>query len=275
MAASKPLRNTLRLLLLTTLLSAAASPRAHALDTPQPTPLTTNSTDPATLANEAANFKHARQAADDVLHKAQFRHDMASSWWDQKKLALTRTIGRIFSRVNRIGKAAPWLAHLLEWLLFGAAALTLLLFLLREFRRQRLQVSLTSIAIKAEAFSREADDWSQRAAAFAQQAQWRDAVHCLYWAAIVLLESRRAWRHNPTRTPREYVRLLRPGSPQQVGLRSLTQVFERTWYGLRDTTTDEYTQARALYDGLVTASSIGASLKAERLDATPTPAEGL
>jgi hypothetical protein len=273
MALSSPLRNTLRLLLLTTLLSAAAGPRAHALDTPPATPQP--AVDAATLANESANFKHARQVADDVLHKPQFRHDMASSWWEQRKLALTRTIGRIFSRVNRIGKAAPWLARLLEWLLFGGAALTLLLFLLRELRRQRLQVSLTSSAVKAEAFSREADDWSQRAAAFAQQAQWRDAVHCLYWAAIVLLESRRAWRHNPTRTPREYVRLLRPGSPQQVGLRSLTQIFERTWYGLRDTTADEYTQARALYDGLVTASSVGASLKAERIEATPTPAEGL
>lgn len=272
MAVSNSPRNSMLLLLLALLLSVAAAPRAHAFDSPAPA---ASSADAATLANEAANFKHAREVADRVLRQPQFQHDLASSWWEQKKLALDRTLGRIFSRVVRIGKAAPWLARLLEWLLFGGAALGLLYFVLRELRRQRLHVSLTGNVIQAEAFTREADDWSQRAAAFAQQSQWRDAVHCLYWAAIVLLESRRAWRHNPTRTPREYVRLLRPGSPQQAGLRSLTQIFERTWYGLRETTGEEYAQARALYDGLVTASSLGASLKAERLDTTPKPAEGL
>ena len=272
MAVSNSPHKALRLLLLALLLSAAAAPPAQALDTPPPA---ASSADATTLANESANFKHARDVANNVLNKPQFRRDLASTWWQKKKLALTRTIGRLFSRVVRIGAAAPWLARVLEWLLFGGAALGLLLFVLRELRRQRLQVSLTGGSIQAEAFSREADDWSHHAATFAQQAKWRDAVHCLYWAAIVLLESRRAWRHNPTRTPREYVRLLRPGSPQQAGLRSLTQIFERTWYGLRDTTSDEYQQARALYDGLVSASSIGATLKAERLDTTPKPAGGL
>ena len=274
MAAFKSTRCALQLLLLATLLSLGGALYAAPAVTPTATQPTAT-TDPTTLANEAANFHHARETANEVLHRPEFQRDVVSGWWDQKKEAMTRAIGRIFSRVSRLGSSVPWLARVLEWLLFGGAVLGLLLFVMRELRRQRLQVSLTGSTVKAEAWSREADDWSQRADTFAQQGLWRDAVHCLYWAAIVLLESRRAWRHNPTRTPREYVRLLRPGSQQHSALHGLTQIFERTWYGLRDTTQAEYADARRLYDSLVTASGSGAALKAERLDTQPAPAEGL
>jgi len=79
-------------------------------------------------------------------------------------------------------------------------------------------------------------------------------VHCLYWAAIVSLESRRAWRHNPTRTPREYLRLLKPGSAQQRNLRGLTKIFERVWYGLREGGAEEYAEARGMYEALAAGS---------------------
>jgi hypothetical protein len=111
-------------------------------------------------------------------------------------------------------------------------------------------VALGDGALKASAWENEAEDWAKGAAEHAEAGEWREAVHCLYWAAIVLLESRRAWRHNPTRTPREYVRLLQPGSAQQMGLRKLTQIFERVWYGLRDAGAGEYAEARALYERL-------------------------
>jgi hypothetical protein len=217
------------------------------------------------LAYEASNFAHARDVADNVLRGPDFQRDLPSSWWEKKKEQLTRTLGRFFSRVSRFTHAAPWLAKAVEWLCFGGAAVGLLLFILRELRRQRLSVSLGHGQTAAVAWTREADDWASRAEAFAREGQWRNAVHCLYWAAIVLLEGRRAWKHNPTRTPREYVRLLRAGSPQQKGLRGLTQIFERAWYGHHETSAAEYNEARGLYDGLNVSSGLSASLKAEPL----------
>ncbi len=103
---------------------------------------------------------------------------------------------------------------------------------------------------RRQPWDREATDWAKQAEEFADDGEWREAVHCLYWAAIVSLESRRAWRHNPTRTPREYVRLLKPGSAQQKGLRELTRMFERVWYGLREARAEEYAEARGLYEAL-------------------------
>ena len=45
------------------------------------------------------------------------------------------------------------------------------------------------------------------------------------------MESRRAWRPNVTRTPREYLRLLKHGAEAHRALRELTRNFERVWYG--------------------------------------------
>ena len=160
-----------------------------------------------------------------------------------------------------MGEAAPWLGTLLEWLLYIGAAVGLLLLVRRAFARQRLAISLAQGAGPLSAWDREANDWADMAEARAAAGDWRDAVHCLYWAAIVRLEARRAWRHNPARTPREYVRLLKPGSPQQGALRGLTQIFERVWYGLRDADGDDYRRARSLFDGLGETGT------------TPTPAQ--
>jgi hypothetical protein len=203
---------------------------------------------------EPQDFRHQREVADEVLRRPEFQRELSENWWDRKKRQLVGLLLRLFSQVTRLGRAAPWLVRTLQWTFFVGAAAGLLAFLLRQMARQRLRVSLADGAAKAEIWTREASDWAEHAQAFAKQGAWRDAVHCLYWAAIVLLESRRVWRHNPTRTPREYVRLLKAGSAQQAGLRELTRIFERTWYGLRETDEQEYAEARRLFEGLMTPS---------------------
>jgi hypothetical protein len=164
-------------------------------------------------------------------------------------------VQRFFAGVVEVGSAAPWLGTLLEWVFYVGAAVGLLFFLLRNVARQRLRVALGGAALRGSAGESEAGDWAQWGAQHAEAGEWREAVHCLYWAAIVSLEARRAWRHNPTRTPREYVRLLKPGSTQQQRLRSLTQIFERVWYGLREADEAEYAEARALYERLAASAS--------------------
>ena len=195
-------------------------------------------------------FEKARAVANAVLAQPQFQGAVGLTWWDRAKMKMFGWLRRMVEGVVDVGTAAPWLGTLLEWIFYVGAAVGLLFFLLRNVARQRLRVALGGEAVQKSAWESEADDWARAAAEHADAGEWREAVHCLYWAAIVLLESRRAWRHNPTRTPREYVRLLRPGSGQQQGLRKLTQIFERVWYGLRDADESEYAEARALYERL-------------------------
>ena len=103
----------------------------------------------------------------------------------------------------------------LEWLLFLAAATGLLVWVMRTVQRQRLRVALGDEPCKQTAWARETEDWRRQAEQEATKGAWREAIHAIYWAAIVHLERRRAWRHNPSRTPREYVRLLKAGSAEQ------------------------------------------------------------
>jgi Domain of unknown function (DUF4129) len=204
-----------------------------------------------------AGFSHARAVANAVLAQPQFQGAVGLTWWDRAKMKVLGWLQRMFEGVVRVGTAAPWLGTLLEWIFFVGAGVGLLFFLLRNVARQRLRVALGGETVQKSAWKSEADDWAKLAGEHAEVGEWREAVHCLYWAAIVLLESRRAWRHNPTRTPREYVRLLKPGSTQQQGLRKLTQIFERVWYGLRDADEGEYAEARALYERLASSAAEG------------------
>ena len=192
-------------------------------------------------------FGRARSAANDVLRTPEFAGDRGPTWWDRKVAQWQNMMARVFNGIDGLNNVAPWVGKLLEWLLFLSAAVGLLIFLLRTLARQRMRLALGEAAPVATAWDREATGWAQLAEAHAAAAEWREAVHCLYWAAIVLLESRRAWRHNPTRTPREYVRLLKPGSARQQGLRGLTQIFERVWYGQHATTAEDYQRAQSCF----------------------------
>ena len=210
-------------------------------------------------------FGPARIKVDQVLARGEFRLGGGPTWWDQVKARVIGWIAKFFMGVEEVGVAAPWLGTLLEWLCFVGVGVGLLFFLLRNVARQRLRVALEGSGVQKSAWDQGADDWAQWAEEHAEAGEWREAVHCLYWAAIVTLEARRAWRHNPTRTPREYVRLLKPGSAQEQGLRRLTQIFERVWYGLREANEEEYAEARAQYERL----SAGAGADAKTMDALP------
>jgi Domain of unknown function (DUF4129) len=195
-------------------------------------------------------FARARAEADAVLALPEFQRKSSTTWWDRVTGFFYAWLARMLSGIARAGAAAPWLGPVVIWTLCLSAAAGLVFFVLRSLQRQRLRISLAGAAVAKTAWDREATDWAKQAEEFASAGEWRGAVHCLYWAAIVSLEARRAWRHNPTRTPREYVRLLKPGSAQQRGLRRLTQIFERVWYGLREGRAEEYAEARGLYEAL-------------------------
>ena len=196
-----------------------------------------------------ATFATARKAADSILNSAEFDAVEQQSWWSRQWARFWLWWGRAWDRVTNLGAFGPWVGHALEVLLFGGAAIGLLFFVRRSVLRQRLEVALNKGGGELT-WKRESTDWASQAETSARTGDWRDAVHCLYWATIVMLEGRRAWRHNPARTPREYVRLLKPGSQQQGALRGLTQIFERLWYGLREAKASDYEQARGLYENL-------------------------
>lgn len=197
-------------------------------------------------STDSATFAHARTTVTDTLAAPEFNASAEPiSAWERVKARFWNTIARAFEGLDTASGKRPWLGPLLASLFFLAAAVGFVFFLRYQLAESRLRVKLDTSLNAVSGWARESTAWADLATERATAGDFREAVHCLYWASIVLLEGRRLWRHDPSRTPREYVRLLKPGSPQREHLRALTALFERLWYGLRETTEADYLAARA------------------------------
>lgn len=201
-----------------------------------------------------AAFRQTRAAANATLARAEFQSvTQGPTWWDRQLARMQDAILRLLFGMGKLGERAPWLAPAIEWSCFGLAAAGLLWFVRRNLVRQALRISLTEGAALASRGDGKAADWARLAAEQSAAGRWREAVHSLYWAAIALLEGRRAWRPNTTRTPREYLPLLRPGSEAEQALRQLTRSLERIWYGDAEADEAQYLAAMACFRTLETA----------------------
>src|SRR5215472_9858497 len=241
-------------------LSACAFVAAAQTKAGQSTPLQVAGTHgvsaPSLSAAQEAEFARAQAAAQRILAGAEFQRP-APTLWDRVKAKILGAIVRVFTGIDRVTTQSPWVGRALEWLLFIGAAVGLLVWVFRTVQRQRLRVALGNEPAKTSAWSRETEDWRRLAEQEAGRGAWREAIHALYWAAIVHLEHRRAWRHNPARTPREYVRLLKAGSAEQRELRGLTSTLEQSWYGRREADAEEFAEARESFERLAEADTRG------------------
>jgi hypothetical protein len=197
-------------------------------------------------------FQRARRQADDVLSRPEFRTVVEESYLERKIARFWQWVADVFGGVSRLGKRSPWLVPFVEWGSITLAAAGVLTWAFQRMQRQRLAVRFES-SVVTELWQRESDNWAELAKAEAARQEWREAVHCLYWATIVMMEGRKLWRQNRARTPREYLSLLEPESGMQQALRRLTQIFERIWYGLRPASESDYAKALSLFEELRTA----------------------
>jgi len=90
----------------------------------------------------------------------------------------------------------------------------------------------------------DARQWVQEALAAAERGDYREAVHCAYWAAVAKLEDLNVLARDRTRTPRESLRLLEVHPKEQALLRDMTGHFELIWYGYRPASANDWSGAR-------------------------------
>ncbi len=198
---------------------------------------------------DGAPEKLARAKVDAILSRGEFRTVQQEGWLDQKWALLMTWIGMVLDGFfNRLPHSS-WVAPVIEWGLLVAAAVALIVWAWRVTQQQRVALAVPD-ADRQMVWQKESDDWARRAQVEAEAEAWREAVHCLYWAAIVMLEGRRFWRPNRARTPREYLPLLEAGSQRQRALSGLTRLFELIWYGLRPAARADFERAQALLEEL-------------------------
>jgi hypothetical protein len=196
-----------------------------------------------------SNFADTRRRTNAILAHPEFITVYETSPWERLIARLYLWLDRLFSGVARFGERSPWIGPLFEWGLITLALAGLAFWAMRTFQRQRLALRVES-GREIEAWEEASRNWRVLAEEQAARGEWRDAVHCLYWATIVMLEGRRFWTPNRSRTPREYVALLESGSPRWTLLRQQTRGFERIWYGLNSAAEGDYRSALDLHEQL-------------------------
>lgn len=194
----------------------------------------------------APDFTAARRDANAILDSREFNTAVETSLRDRVIAMLYRWLDRLLAHVAAFGSRSPWIGPLIEWGLAAIACALLLAWAFRTVRRQCVRMQFET-ARQIEQTDERVLNWLREAEQHAAVGRFRDAVHCLYWASIVTLEGRRLWQPDRARTPREYLRLVDPGSRVFLLLRNQTFSFERIWYGLRPAERLDYDSALDLH----------------------------
>jgi hypothetical protein len=165
--------------------------------------------------------------------------------------ALANWIMERLGNVAAYGGRNPWIARLLEGFAIVTPCVLIAWWVMVKLRNQAASPQLAQPVAPTAPSAREWQRWLSDADSFAQAGRWRDAVHHVYWAAISRLEAHGLWPADRARTPREYLALLGPNHALQSDLRGLTQSFELIWYGNRPAAEQQYRDARAALEKLV------------------------
>jgi hypothetical protein len=216
--------------------------------------------DGAAAAQPAAAPDHAqeRDAMKQVLAGRDFRNLEAPTARDSALEKLGAWLNGLFASFGKLQANVAWLGPVLVWGFVLAVCIGLVWGLMQLERRWRIRLVPESDGPAAGAAS--ARDWqlwladARRAAA---AGEWREAIHCAYWAAISRLESKRLWPADRARTPREYLAMMTADDPRRAGLATLTGSFERTWYGGRAAEENDYRKAEEIASSLIQASGGG------------------
>ena len=185
----------------------------------------------------------AREQIDRILKQREFAGMEGPTAFDRllRRIEewLANLLAKIFgrARISRsMGNAFAWAAIVLAFLLI---AVWVVRYLARRSRQGALELGGARFT---PANSRQ---WLKDAVASAQAGEYREAIHCAYWAGIARMEEVGALPEDRSRTPRESLRLLEPRSDRRDPLMRLTQRFELIWYGHRPASAADWNDAVA------------------------------
>ena len=183
----------------------------------------------------------ARERLEKILNGREFAGLQGPSQWEIWKARAGRWIAeKIYHLLSRLHLGAK-AGNALAWITVGLAFVALSYWAWQTLSR------MSRVPLPPAVESADAGDsrmWAKDAMAAAERGDYREAVHCAYWAALVHLEGLGLLKRDRSRTPRESLRLLDPHPIEQKSLREFTRHFELIWYGYRPASAKDWTDAR-------------------------------
>ena len=188
-----------------------------------------------------------RAKLEDILRRREFRFVRApnesETFWDRLVARLFEWIIKLLSRAG----GHPSLINFLLWGIVFAFGLVFLVWLVH---------TLTHASYGHAAAPREQGvpttwiDGVQQARSAAARGDYREAIRLIYGTAVHRLGEAGVWQVDPSRTHREYVRLLPADSRQRQPLVAIATCFEHVWYGRTQASAGDYEAALAELESL-------------------------
>lgn len=172
-----------------------------------------------------------RSAVDEVLAGPEFQQSAAARWREQLQQQFGEWVESLLGRIGVSGIAGRSLAVAFAWVAGIAALGGLGIWLARVLAAGSRAVSFGLSHGERRRLS--AREWALRAGTALHDGDAREAVRCAYNAALRRMEEEGVWRLDQSRTPREYLRMLRPNDNRGPAVKELTELFEQVWYGNR------------------------------------------
>lgn len=192
-------------------------------------------------AGQRENAEAARARLDKILARKEFQGAKGPSEADLLLARINRWIveklARLFMRLHISAKTG----NVLAWSVIILAFLSLC-YMVWRWLSGKPQIA-ESVPV-AKAAPSDARQWVAEALAAADRGDFREAIHCAYWAAVAKLEDMNVLARDRARTARESLRLLEHHPNEERMLRGLTTHFELIWYGYRPVSPNDWSHVK-------------------------------
>ena len=176
-----------------------------------------------------------------VLSRGEFQDASGPSAWNLIRARINRWIFEHLLRLFRFMHTNQKTGNAIAWGVLFVAVVLLFYVLFQWLTRPGKN---SAFRAEIEPLASDARHWVQEALAAADRSDFREAIHCAYWAAVARLEDVRVLPRDRARTPRESLRLLDQYPSEQGLLQTITRSFELIWYGYRPVSAADWAGAK-------------------------------
>jgi hypothetical protein len=195
----------------------------------------------ATEASGATSAPSLRSAVTRVLADREFSRPAEIGWRERLQRKVGQWVQTLIQSIGIPAVGGRTLAIVIAWTAAAAAAIGLALLLVRTMLRRS---HLVRINLQPQRRRTSGRELALRAARALTAGDLREGTR-LAWAAVLrAMEEQGAWRVDASRTPREYLSLLRRDDTRGEAVRQVARLFELVIYADRAATEDDAQRVR-------------------------------
>jgi Domain of unknown function (DUF4129) len=188
-----------------------------------------------------ADSANAQLKLKQILARGEFQAAPGPSTWDLIRARINRWILEHLLKLFSLLHISQRTGNMIAW---GAIFLAVVLAFYVLYRWLTKSSKPVSFHPEVEPAASDTRHWLDEAFAAANRHDYREAIHCAYWASVAHLEDIRLLPRDRSRTPRESLRLLDQHPNQHGLLQTITRSFELVWYGYRPVSAVEWAGAK-------------------------------